>query len=176
MLGAGCARHPKTGDVVRDRNVPLPAWRWLRPQPKWHGPRVFAMDLAKDPVRQGSLARSTTKKFARRADIFSDSSPALALRFARHHKHRGVVRDRKDRKDRNVSRWSPIIPMSDPLSASGFSRIIKFARRANIFSVSSTKRERVDPEERHSSTGRAAEPVAPCYLHGARPTLSPSHP
>ena len=153
MLGAGCARHPKTGDVVRDRNVPLPAWRWLRPQPKWHGPRVFAVDLAKDPVRQGSLARSTTKKFARRADIFSDSSPALALRFARHHKHRGVVRDRKDR---NVSRWSPIIPirpifsdpsnipMSDPLSACGFSRITKFARRANILAGSSTKPERVD--------------------------------
>jgi hypothetical protein len=64
--------------------------------------------------------------FARRAKILTISSLALALRFARQPKHDDVVRDRKDR---NVSRWSPIIQIfSDP---------------PNILTVSRTKRHRV---------------------------------
>ena len=47
------------------------------------------------------------KKIARRVSVFPDTSLALASRFARQPKHHGVVRDRKDRKDRNGSRWSP---------------------------------------------------------------------
>ena len=72
-------------------------------------------------ARRSKVSESSViRKFARGANVFPDSSPALALRFARQPKHRvsfGIGMDHDGPPIipiRPISSDPPNIPMSDP--------------------------------------------------------------